>query len=194
MNTTKKKKFKLFVITTILTAVLLIMPVIYFVPRVIMLGAQYKLTNTDTVTNEGKAPLNSISHTHRFPTAKDRIIVRLNTDTFYSSGWFELKKEPFIVHVPKTDGRYYSLQLNDSWTNAFDYIGKRATGSKEGYYAITGPNWKGELPPNIKKITAPTNLIWVIGRTMFFGEKDIEKVIAIQNQITFTPLSKFINT
>ncbi len=181
----------LFGITVLITAALSILPMIYFAPRIIMLGAQYKLTNTDTITNEGKAPLNSISHTHRYPTAKDRIIVRMNTDTFYSSGWFQLEDEPFIVHVPKIDDRYFSLQLNDVWTNAFAYIGKRATGTEEGYYAIVSPDWKGELPKSIQKITAPTNLIWVIGRTMFFGEDDMKKVKSIQEQITFTPLSQF---
>ncbi len=192
MNILHKNNLQLFVIIVFITAALAIFPIIYSLPRVVMLIAQYKLTNTDTVTNEGKAPLNSISHTHRFPTAKDRIIVRLNTDTFYSSGWFELGEEPLIIHVPETDGRYYSLQLNDAWTNAFAYIGKRATGNEEGYYAIVGPDWKGELPQGINKITSPTDLIWVIGRTMYFGKSDIEKVKAIQKQITFTPLGKFV--
>ena len=83
------------------------------------------------------------------------------------------------------------MQFNDSWTNAFAYIGKRATGSEEGYYAIVGPDWKGDLPEGVKRIVSPTNLIWVIGRTMYFGKDDIERVKAIQKQITFTPLSRF---
>jgi len=191
--TTNRKKIRLFLITALMTTAVMIVPIIYFMPRIIMLGAQKKLTSTDVVTNEGKAPLNHISHTHRFPTAKDKMIVRMNTDTFYSSGWFQLEDEPFIVHVPKTDGRYYSLQLNDSWTNAFAYIGKRATGSEEGTYAIVGPDWKGDLPAGVSKIQSPTNLIWVIGRTMYFGIDDIETVKTIQNQITFTPMSRYIS-
>ncbi|MEA3450441.1 MAG: DUF1254 domain-containing protein [Bacteroidota bacterium] len=186
------KNLKLFIKITITSAILFIFPIIYVMPRVIMLGAEYKLTNTEVVTNEGKAPLNHISHTHRLPTAKDKIIVRLNTDTFYSSGWFQLEDEPFVLQVPKTDGRYYSLQFNDSWTNAFAYVGKRSTGNEAANYVIVGPNWKGNLPSDLVKIVAPTNLIWVIGRTMYYGNKDIENVIKIQNEIIFTPLSKFI--
>ncbi|RLD82505.1 MAG: hypothetical protein DRJ10_04970 [Bacteroidetes bacterium] len=191
-NTMKKKNLQLFTLSTLISLAFFIMPIIYIMPRIVMMAAQYKLTDTDTVTNEGKAPLNSISHTHRFPTGKDKIIVRLNTDTFYSSGWFDLSEQPFIVHVPKTDGRYYSLQFNDTWTNAYAYIGKRATGSNEGYYAIVGPNWEGELPVGISKIKSPTNLTWVIGRTMYLGKNDIQNVIHLQKQITLTPLSKHI--
>ncbi len=46
-----------------------------------------RFTSVDEVTDVGRAPLNSISHTHRFPTPDDKIIVRPNADTFYSSGW-----------------------------------------------------------------------------------------------------------
>ncbi|MEA1910876.1 MAG: DUF1254 domain-containing protein [Spirochaetota bacterium] len=189
--TLNKKNIQLLVVTFLITFVLAVISIIYFAPRLIMRGAQFKLTNSETVTSEGIAPLNSISHTHRFPTAEDRVIVRLNTDTFYSSGWFQLKDEPFVVHVPETDGRYYSLQFNDVWTNAFAYIGKRTTGSEEGSYIIVGPKWEGDLPDGVKVITSPSNLIWVIGRTMFLGADDVEKVIAIQEQITFTPLSTY---
>lgn len=180
----------LFAAVTLATAVILTFPIIYYIPRLVMEVARYKLTNVKSVTDGGKAPMNHISHTRRTPTAKkeDRLIVRMNVDTFYSSGWFDLGNGPFIVHVPETDGRYYSLQFNDSYTNAFAFIGKRATGSGEGYYALTGPGWQGELPKGVKRIEAPTNLVWVIGRTMFFGKEDIEYVKKLQSQITFTPI------
>ncbi len=196
MMTAKKRKYStlgLFAAVTLITAAVMIFPIIYFIPRLIMEVARHKLTSVESVTDGGKAPMNHISHTHRTPTAKkeDRLIVRMNVDTFYSSGWFELDRGPFIIHVPKTDGRYYSLQFNDSYTNAFAFIGKRATGSGEGYYALTGPGWNGKLPGGVKKIESPTNLVWVIGRTMFFGKDDIEYVKKLQSQMTFTPISDF---
>ncbi len=192
MQTQTKKNILLFLVTTVSSMVLFILILIFFAPRLVMLAAEKKLTGVDVVTSEGKAPLNNFSHTHRYPTAKDRIIVRLNTDTFYSSGWFKLKDEPYIIHLPKTDGRYYSLQINDVWTNAFAYLGKRATGSEEGSYAIVGPRWKGDLPDGVSKIVSPTNKIWIIGRTMFNGEDDMETVMAMQEQITATLLSEFV--
>ncbi len=183
----------LFALVSLVTAVILVFPIIYYIPRIIMEVARLKLTNVESVTDHGKAPMNHISHSGRTPTAnrEDRVIVRMNVDTFYSSGWFDLGKGPFIVHVPRTDGRYYSFQFNDSYTNAFAFIGKRATGSGEGYYALTGPGWKGKLPDGVKKIESPTNLVWVIGRIIFYGKDDIEYVKKLQSQITFTPLDEF---
>jgi len=183
----------LFVAVTLVTAVVMVVPVVYFIPRVIMEIARHRLTGVETVTDQGRAPMNRVSHTHRTPTAKkeDRVIVRMNVDTLYSSGWFDLSKEPVIIHVPETDGRYYSLQFNDSYTNAFAFIGKRATGSGEGYFALAGPGWKGTLPAGVKRIDSPTNLVWMIGRTMFYGKDDIENVKKLQSQMTFTPLGEF---
>jgi len=192
MQTQTKKNLQLFLISTVSSTVLFILILIFFAPRLVMVAAEKKLTDVDVVTSEGKAPLNNFSHTHRYPTAKDRIIVRLNTDTFYSSGWFNLNDEPYIIHLPKTDGRYYSIQINDVWTNAFAYLGKRATGSEEGNYAIVGPRWKGNLPAGVTKIVSPTNKIWIIGRIMFNGEDDMEIVTALQEKITATPLSEFV--
>ncbi|MCU0844760.1 MAG: DUF1254 domain-containing protein [Spirochaetes bacterium] len=196
MMATKERKsstLMLFAAVTLVTAAVMTFPIIYFIPRVIMEVARLKLTNVDSVTDRGKAPMDHISHSNRTPTAnrEDRVIVRMNVDTLYSSGWFDLEKGPFIIHVPRTDGRYYSFQFNDSYTNAFAFIGKRATGSDEGYYALTGPGWKGKLPDGIKKIEAPTNIVWVIGRTIFYGKNDIEYVKKLQSQITFTPLDEF---
>jgi hypothetical protein len=194
--TTEKKKYSnlaLFAAVTLITAVVMTFPIIYFIPRVIMEIARYKLTSVKSVTDEGRAPMNRVSHTHRTPTPKkeDRVIVRMNVDTFYSSGWFDLEKEPIIIHMPATDGRYYSFQFNDSYSNSFAFIGKRTTGSGEGYFALTGPGWKGDLPAGVKRIDSPTNLVWIIGRTMFNGRDDIEYVKKLQSQMTFTPLGEF---
>ncbi|HQY70615.1 MAG TPA: DUF1254 domain-containing protein, partial [Pseudomonadales bacterium] len=57
-----------------------------------------------------------------------------NNDTLYLSGWFDLAKEPVIVHVPDTAGRYYTLAVTDFF-NEVTHIGRRTTGTAEGYFA-----------------------------------------------------------
>ncbi len=47
--------------------------------------------------------------------------------------------------------RYFSVQLIDSYTFNFDYIGSRTTGNDGGSYLIAGPNWQGDAPKGVKK-------------------------------------------
>ncbi len=163
---------------------------IYLLPRGIAYLAQRKLTNADHVTHEGRAPLNHISHVHRLATSDDKVIVRPNNDTFYSSAWMDLSKEAYLLSVPAMGERYYSLQFMDPWTNAFFYVGTRATGKAAGQFALVGPDWATPLPAGITPIRAPSNTVWIIGRTMVYGQDDVAAATALQEKITLTPLSQ----
>ncbi|MBM4272980.1 MAG: DUF1254 domain-containing protein [Deltaproteobacteria bacterium] len=67
--------------------------------------------------------------------------------------------------------------------------GTRTLGEKGGNFAIVGPKWQGKLPAGLKKIQAPTNTVWIIGRILTRGKADYKAVHAIQDQCTLTPLS-----
>ena len=118
----------------------------------------------------------------RLITAADKDVVSSNADTIYSSAFLDLKQGAALISVPDTGGRYYSLMLEDAYTNVFGYIGLRATGSGAEQYLIAGPGWTGETPAGAKRIDAPTPLVWVIGRTLVDGQKDMPSVAAIQRQ------------
>jgi len=67
------------------------------------------------------------------------------------------------------------MMLMDAYSNVFDYIGSRATGTDAGKYLIVGPDWNGETPSDVLKVfKAPTNLVWVIGRTLVDGQKFLQ--------------------
>ena len=66
-----------------------------------------------------------------------------NNDTLYMSLDADVTREPLVLHVPDTNDRYYVLQFVDAWTNNFAYIGRRATGTKEGFFLLAGPDWQG---------------------------------------------------
>ncbi len=108
----------------------------------------------------------------------------------YNSAWLELGKEPMVLHVPDTGGRYYVQQFLDAYTNTFDSIGRRTTGTGEGNFAIVGPGWNGTLPPGVREIRSPTNTTWIVGRILVNGEQDLPDVQALQQQFTLTPLSQ----
>ena len=83
------------------------------------------------------------------------------------------------------------MPMLDGWTDVFADPGKRTTGTEAADFAITGPGWKGTLPPAIKaEYKSPTNIVWVLGRTYSTGTPaDYSAVNAIQAQYELTPLS-----
>jgi hypothetical protein len=134
---------------------------------------------------------NQLNHIQRFPDHTFRNVVRPNNDTLYSIAWIDLTKEPLVLTVPDTQGRYYVMPLMDAWTNVFALIGRRTTGTNEGSYAITGPQWQGVLPTGVKKVESPTNMVWLIGRIQTNGASDIANVVALQAQFSLTSLSEW---
>lgn len=126
-----------------------------------------------------------------FPNPQYTTIIRPNVDTLYSMAWLDLSGQPILLYVPDTHNKYYLMELLDAWSNVFASIGARTTGTKEGFYAITGPHWNGILPEGIIRVEAPTNTVWIIGRTQTNGAKDYPIVHAIQDNYALIPLSCF---
>ncbi|MGO4326531.1 DUF1254 domain-containing protein [Cupriavidus sp. 2TAF22] len=136
-----------------------------------------------------RTPANTFAHKRSFPDATFTDVVSPNADTLYSSAWLDLSAEPVILSLPDTHGRYYLMPLMDGWTNVFASPGKRTTGTGKAVFAITGPKWTGTLPPDVKEIHAPTEMVWLIGRTQTNGKQDYAAVRQLQNQYRLMPLS-----
>jgi hypothetical protein len=79
----------------------------------------------------------------------------------------------------------------DAYTNTFNSVGRRTTGTGEGNFAIVGPYWNGSLPTGLQVIKSPTNSVWIIGRILVKGESDLPNVLVLQKQFTLTPLSQY---
>ena len=115
-------------------------------------------------------------------TYKDTAIVTPNSDTPYSFVWMDLRAEPIVLSVPAVDPqRYYSVMLCDGNTYNYGDIGTRATGSEPGDYMVVGPEWKGVMPPGIKKVFRSSTQFSVAGyRTQLFNPDDLDKVKQVQ--------------
>lgn len=114
-----------------------------------------------------------------------------NDDTLYGLTWLDLTAGPQVIEVPATHGRYYSIQLIDMWSNAFAYIGLRATGDRAGAYAITAPGWSGKLPAGVHRIKSPTKRLLVFVRTFVKDPGDLRAAQRIHTSYTTGPLSRY---
>jgi len=163
---------------------------LYFYPLITMDVTRKQLTNTEPGKGFG-GPMNTFVNLPAYPTAADRAVVRPNFDTLYSSAWLDLTKEPMVVSVPDTNGRYYLLPMLDMWTDVFASPGWRTTGTQAGNFLITPPGWIGDTPSGMTRIDAPTPYVWIIGRTKTDGPEDYDAVHKIQAGYKITPLSQW---
>ena len=94
---------------------------IYFYPLVIMDVSRKHFTNIEPDKMFARGPMNTFSHARTFPPATFRGANHANFDTLYSVGWLDLTKEPVVISVPDTQGRYYLLQLLDDGFVRWDW-------------------------------------------------------------------------
>jgi len=173
---------------------------LYFYPLVTMEITRRQATNVAPDTELGRGPMNTFANIPTFPTADFKGVVRPNFDTLYSSGWLDLTKEPMIVSVPDTKGRYYLLPMLDMWSDVFASPGWRTTGTKAGNFIVVPPAWptdkldkliKEHKLHDAQRIDAPTPYVWIIGRTKTDGPDDYPAVHEIQAGFKITPLSSW---
>jgi hypothetical protein len=175
---------------------------VYLYPLVTMDITRKQLTNTDK--GFGRGPMNVFHNVPAYPPASDKSVVRTNYDTLYSITYLDLLKEPVIVSVPDTGGRFYILPMLDMWTDVFASAGSRTTGTQAINFLVTRPGWRPDLrdryidefklPKNTQRIDAPTPYVWIIGRTKTDGPADYEAVRKIQAGFNVTPLSDWGKT
>ena len=163
---------------------------IYFYPLVTMEVTRKQLTNVDPAKAIG-APMNNLFNVPTFPAADMKQVVRPNFDTLYSFGYADLTKEPMVVSVPDTGGRYYLLPMLDMWTDVFASPGWRTTGTQAGKFLLTPRGWSGTAPEGFTQIEAPTSYVWIIGRTKTDGPADYDAVHKIQAGFKITALSEW---
>jgi hypothetical protein len=153
---------------------------LYFYPLVLMDLTRRQATNVEPGKISLFGPANRFSSAAEYPAADFKGVVRPNFDTLYSSAFVDMTKEPVVVSVPDTGGRYYLLPMLDMWTDVFASPGWRTTGTQAANFLITPPGWSGTVPAGMTRIDAPTPLAWIIGRTKTDGPADYDAVHKIQ--------------
>ncbi|TXG33261.1 DUF1254 domain-containing protein, partial [Listeria monocytogenes] len=158
----------------------------YGFPLVFNLEQVERYVSTGIGANKA-ADFNTFSHAKTLGGPKDTF-VSLNNDTVYSMAQLDLSVGPLVLKVPDTNNRYYVLQFVDAWTNNFAYVGSRATGTKEGTFFLTPPDWSGAVPEGMVQIKVPTRIASIVGRWACAGEDDLKNIDTLQRKIELTAI------
>lgn len=91
----------------------------------------------------------------------------MNRDTLYSIAFSYVGEEPLVFTIgDNPDGRYYSIEFTEWYTDAFGYMGSRTTGDEAAAFLVHGPGWQGEVPAGVDKVLeSPTPWFLAVGRT-----------------------------
>jgi hypothetical protein len=166
---------------------------VYGLPIVTNYAVMYDFA-IDAKSPQFKAPFNVIANDARVFTYKDTGVPVPNSDTPYSILFMDLRAEPLVISVPAVDaGRYYSVQFCDGNTYNYGYIGTRTTGNVAGDFLAAGPDWKGDVPPNVKQVfRSSTQFSLAVFRTQLFNAGDIANVARVQTAYKAVPLSSYL--
>ncbi len=153
-------------------------------------------TEAGQAAPEGMRWCNLFTHARQLLRAGTSRVVTPNNDTLYTNAWLDLGAGPLVINVPDTAGRYYVLGLLDFYTNPFAHIGPRLTGTQARSFLVTPPGWSGALPAGFDApgahIQAPTRWLWVIGRILVDGPRDLAAVHALQDGFSMAPLADWL--
>jgi hypothetical protein len=127
-------------------------------------------------------PMGQIIKLRAYPDASFRDITAPNADTLYTTSFFDVGDEPWVLSVPDMKGRYFLLPFLDGWTNVFAVPGSRTTGTGAQTFVISGPGWSGAVPEGMTQLKSPTAIAWLLGRIYCTGTpEDYAAVHALQD-------------
>ncbi len=162
---------------------------IYSFPLVLMSATEAKMTNVEE-PDALQGPVNTINHAMQLANADSRNVVTPNVDTIYSQIWLDLSDDAVVFHKPAVD-RFCSVQVLDAYTNAVAMLGTGGDTDAECTYIFTGPDFTGDIPDGMVEVELPTNLGWVLVRTLCSGQADMDNVRAIQQQMWAMTLESY---
>lgn len=164
---------------------------VYGYPMVDMLRQMHNETQRVAHDQQAYAPLNHFyAYDYLVSPSTAGNLRAPNNDTLYFGGWFDLSREPLIVHAPDTAGRYYTLAVTDFYSEV-SHVGRRSTGTGRKYFALVGPAWKGTVPPYMHVVKVPTPQAWILGRMLVDGPADFEAARGLVRAFWAAPLSQF---
>jgi hypothetical protein len=141
----------------------------------------------------GAAFTNYFRRYENLKTAADRFVVTPNNVTIDAYANADLSVEPLVVFVPSIlKERWYILQISDTFDEIVDNLGGYK-GQQPGVYLLTGPDYQGAPPLNMKQIKVRTKIAALAVRIFVKGEADLPEAREVQKGFHIMPLSVFQN-
>ncbi|MBR3927918.1 MAG: DUF1254 domain-containing protein [Clostridia bacterium] len=165
--------------------------VIYTLPMMMVKATEIKVTNTETASWT-QAPINQLVKVPVLADASAKDVVTPNVDTIYTQAMIDLLKDAVVLKLPKTD-RFSIMQFMDAYTSTITIIDCMTFENDEETFLLTGPFWQGEVPEGMTEIKCPSNMVWMLGRTICSDFEDSASVRAIQAQMDMYTLSAHLN-
>jgi hypothetical protein len=97
--------------------------------------------------------MGQLTSLREYPTPAFTAVTAPKADPLYTTGFFDVGKEPWVLSIPDMKGRYYLMPLLDGWTTVFQVPGTRTTGTG----AHKEANW---LPAPAGKFILMMRLYW----------------------------------
>lgn len=140
----------------------------------------------------GAVAMNTFRKYSALKTARDRTVVTPNNVTIDAYARFDVSMEPVVLHVPAlTESRWYLTQIG----NMFDEVTRNIGGIKgpqPGDYLITGPNFRGTVPPEMTQVPVRTQGGVTAVRIFANGEQDVDAAVEAQKGFQLMPLSAYL--
>ena len=164
---------------------------VFTLPLMMEYATFIKATNTVNATNV-QAPVNQFIHAANLATADFKDVVTPNVDTVYSQIFLELTDDAVVLEFPKAD-RFCTVEIMDAYTNCISLIDTTKFENESEKFIFTGTDFKDDIPDGMREIKCPTNLIWIIVRTICNDEADLVNIKAIQNKMDSYTLTQYKN-
>lgn len=113
----------------------------------------------------GQAPMGQLARPHLGGAPAPRA----SFDTLSARAWLDVSAEPSILGVPEARGRIHALVFRSAWGELLDRSPVLGGRGKAVRIAVTGPGWKGKLPPGVREVKSPTALVRFEGRVLAVG-------------------------
>ncbi|MFA0112255.1 DUF1254 domain-containing protein [Vibrio sp. 10N.261.46.E11] len=149
-------------------------------------------TSVDAPMDNAMAPLNEMGKTRVLSGPQDRIVPTVNNDTLYSQAHYDLDLSgPMVIDIPRTDNRYYIVQLLDAYSDSIEDLHVKNVGDQGSKVLLVNKGWAGEVPEGIDRVVeSRTPMVWLIQRTGVFGEQDLNDALVIHDKFLSYPLDQ----